>query len=215
MKHKEIRNAQGKVVGLEARLDDDMRKSVIAPACSPEGRDARETYRVLGRRSTCHLPIDGGRMSIHRGPYITMWQTDHPATHPDYIGVHDPRYNPLGSTPTYMAREWVVTRHDEDKNEFEILLRTANKEEAQRFFDGLEDGYPESDLHPPKHGGARKGAGHPVVLGASKLMTIDMPLELLDRLDQVIQHRRERGEKVSRNELIREFVSQGIGHKIS
>ncbi len=55
------------------------------------------------------------------------------------------------------------------------------------------------------HGGARIGAGRPSVLGESKLVSIDIPLSLLNDLDTQAKER-----AISRAELMRELLTKGL-----
>lgn len=208
MNRKEIKNEAGRVAAYEFRPDGDMRKDVYIPSHSPEGRTPDETYRCVAMRSACRIEGRVGGICFHRGPYAALWEDDHLASNPDRGAWGDPGF--CHTAPSCLPNEWVVTRHDEDTGLFEVLYRATNRKSAFQFFSDLEDEYPESDLPKSKRGGARPGAGHPVELGESKLLSIDMPLDLLVGLDKIIQQRLERGEKVSRAHLIREFVRRAM-----
>lgn len=106
-------------------------KDVYYPSQEPEGRTVNERYDLVGIRSTSRH--GSGSTRFHQGTFVALWATKFP------VRDHD---TPDG----YLETEYIVSRHSEDNQEFEELVRTTDKREARRYFDALEEEFPQSDL---------------------------------------------------------------------
>lgn len=106
-------------------------KDVYYPSQEPEGRTANERYDLVGMRSQSRH--GSGSMRFHQGTFAALWATKFPVREQD--------------TPSdYLDTEYIVSRHNEDNQEFEELVRTTDKRAARRYFDALAEEFPQSDL---------------------------------------------------------------------
>lgn len=180
------------------------RKAVILPAQEPTGRVDRERYQPREILST-QFRYFHSHSYYHYGPYVVLWESKNGG---GYLVLPDEEKR-RGVSP-YLPAEWVVTRHDEDENEFDVLRRTTDKQEARAFFDALEEEYPQGigpynrAAAPHSHGGQRTGAGRPNELGKTKPVLVELPIAFFEEIDEQAKRESELADrKVSKSEVIR------------
>lgn len=179
------------------------KKRVGVPLHKPQGRTPKETYRVKEMLSTHWIAPLGSGCGDHKGPYVALWEDEYVVSNPE----PQPPRGTLEARQwmTYLPNEYVITRHDEDENEFDILLRTTDKDEALTFFRGLEEEYPQGPVPAsrprPPHS---RGQGRHNELGDTKTLSMELPVAFYEEISEQAQRESElQGRKVSRAEALR------------
>jgi len=180
------------------------KKAVVVPSHIPQGRTPKERYQWKEMLSTDfrYFKYDA---YWHYGPYVVLWETTWEGA---YLNLSSEE-RAHGVSP-YLPQEYVISRHDEDENEFDVLCRTSDKDEAHTFFRTLEEEYPQGIVPhgrkqaPHSHGGFRAGAGRKNELGETKGVLLELPTDFVEALDaEVASESQREGRKVSRAEIVR------------
>lgn len=168
---------------------------------------AQEPVRVDGSAS-----LTGGPFEIPQGPYIVWWQWSQLRDNPVYedwkansgMGVHRPS--------EYLPQGQMIVRYSGPEDSQGVILWQNEpddyraKYEAESIWESLKEEYPVWR----QWGGMRSGSGRPS-LGESRLISVDMTADMVERIDVLVAQAREDGEKTSRNAIIRHAVAKLLG----
>lgn len=167
---------------------------------------AQSPVRINGAAS-----LTGGSSEIPQGPYIVWWQWADIHINPAYKQWQE-SHEPGAHRPSeYLPQSQMIVRYaDAEDAEGRILWQSDErnaKADAERMWDVLKEGYPVwrvSNL-----GGKRQGAGRPS-MGESRYIGIDIPADVVARLDAAVAQACTDGEKITRNGIIRQLIAKGL-----